>query len=63
MQARLQIRSVLLPQSCVGGVNVPSLWPTVTQPRRQVAGPARPSDFAWPQPESEPEPTYERDTK
>ena len=31
-----------------------------TQPRRQVAGPARPSDFAWPQLESEPEPTYGR---
>ena len=27
------------------------------RPRRQVAGPARPSDLAWPQPESEPEPT------
>ena len=26
-----------------------------TQLRRQVAGPARPSDFAWPQPESEPQ--------
>ena len=28
MQARLSIRPVLLPQSCVGGANVPSLWQT-----------------------------------
>ena len=35
----------------------------VTHPRRQDADPARPLDFAWPQPESEPEPTYGRDTK
>ena len=32
----------------------------VAYPRRQDADPARPLDFAWPQPESEPEPTYGR---
>ena len=71
MRARLPTRSVILPQSCVGGANLPPLWRTSATlqdrcqcySRRQDADPARPSDSAWPQPESEPEPTYGRDTK
>ena len=48
MQARLPIRSVLLPQSCVGGVNVPSLWraDAILQDRCQCH--STPSTGCWP---------------
>ena len=72
MQARLPIRPVLLPKSCVGGTNAPSPWRTGATLRYRCQCHSAPSTGCWPsaplsflrpQPESEPEPTYGRDAK
>ena len=48
MQARLPIRSVLLPQSCVGGANVPSLGTTGAILQDQCQCHSAPSTGCWP---------------
>ena len=48
MQARQPIRSVLLPQSCVGGANVPSLWRTGAKLQDRCQCHSAPSTGCWP---------------
>ena len=48
MQARLPVRSVLLPQSCVGGANVPSLWRTSALLQDRCQCHSAPSTGCWP---------------